>query len=192
MDRLASFGHTRAGQVLSHLGFAALLIGAIDPMEGAFVILPGTALVALGAFLHGADRQTLVYRLASFLAVAIGVGAMIVFSAFGGIGGSTDLSAWWGLLILPYPVGWIMAICGHDTPRWVLWLGIVVSLWFYTVLGLVAWKTVSDPQTNVNLVAGILLAGVGVVTFAGCVWRLTTNRAVTRGPAHRRCVNPNG
>ncbi|WP_166806285.1 hypothetical protein [Cryobacterium cheniae] len=30
----------------------------------------------------------------------------------GGIGGTTGNSLWWGLLILPYPVGWFMAAAG--------------------------------------------------------------------------------
>jgi hypothetical protein len=37
---------------------------------------------------------------------------MIVLSLFGGIGGNTGRSMWWGLVILPYPVGWIIGVAG--------------------------------------------------------------------------------
>jgi hypothetical protein len=37
---------------------------------------------------------------------------MWVLSAFGGLGGATGRSPWWGLTILPYPAGWIMGIIG--------------------------------------------------------------------------------
>jgi hypothetical protein len=44
--------------------------------------------------------------------MAVGVAAMFVLSAFGGIGGKSGHSMWWGVLILPYPVGWLMALAG--------------------------------------------------------------------------------
>jgi hypothetical protein len=31
---------------------------------------------------------------------------------FGGIGGNSGLSLWWGLIILPYPVGWAICFIG--------------------------------------------------------------------------------
>ena len=39
-------------RILIIAGSIAMLIGAIDPMEGSLVILPGSGLVALGTFLH--------------------------------------------------------------------------------------------------------------------------------------------
>lgn len=91
-------------------GLAGMLLGAIDPLEGALIILPGTGLVALGAFLGKSRWRVLLYW--SLALVAIGVGAMFILSAFGGFGGSTGLSNWWGLLLVPYPVGWLMGIAG--------------------------------------------------------------------------------
>jgi hypothetical protein len=103
-----------ARKLFSHIlvivGLIAMLIGAIDPLEGSFVILPGAGFVALGAFLGKSRYRTLIYW--AFILVAAGVGAMVVISMFGGLGGKTGHSMWWGLFILPYPVGWIMGLVG--------------------------------------------------------------------------------
>jgi uncharacterized membrane protein len=45
-----------------------------------------------------------------FVLIAVGVGAMFLVSAWGGFGGTSKRSMWWGVLILPYPLGWIMGI----------------------------------------------------------------------------------
>jgi hypothetical protein len=87
-----------------------MLLGAIDPLEGSLIVLQGTGQVALGALLGKSRRRVLLYW--SLALVAIGVGAMWVLSAFGGFGDSTGLSKWWGLLLLPYPVGWLMGVAG--------------------------------------------------------------------------------
>jgi len=39
-----------------------------------------------------------------------GVAAMLAVNTLGGLGGTKGRSLWWGLLILPYPIGWILAI----------------------------------------------------------------------------------
>ena len=87
-----------------------MLIGAIDPLEGSVIILPGSALVALGAFL-GKSRYRVVFYW-SLILVAVGVVELILSSALGGIGGSRAHSMWWGLVVLPYPVGWILGLAG--------------------------------------------------------------------------------
>ncbi len=87
-----------------------MLVGALDPLEGSLVILPGSGVVTLGTFLSNSGRGLFIYRLWIFILIAAGVGAMFVLSAFGGIGGRSGHSMWWGLLIVPYPVGWIMGI----------------------------------------------------------------------------------
>jgi hypothetical protein len=38
-------------RVLIIVGSIAMLVGAVDPMEGSLIILPGSGLVALGTFL---------------------------------------------------------------------------------------------------------------------------------------------
>jgi len=99
-------------RILVILGGIAMLLGAVAPSEGSLLILPSSGLVALGMFLGKRERRTLVYWGWVFLLIAVGVGAMFVLSAFGGIGGRSGHSTWWGVLILPYPVGWIMAFAG--------------------------------------------------------------------------------
>jgi hypothetical protein len=87
-----------------------MLVGALDPLEGSLVILPGSGLVTLGTYLSKSGRRLLIYWLWAFILIAVGVGAMFVLSAFGGIGGTSGHSMWWGVLTLPYPTGWIMGI----------------------------------------------------------------------------------
>jgi len=74
------------------------------------VILSGSGIVTLGTFLSNSARGSIIYWISIFLLIAVGVGALFVLSAFGGIGGTSGHSMWWGVLILPYPVGWVMGI----------------------------------------------------------------------------------
>ncbi|MDD4904198.1 MAG: hypothetical protein PHU43_11590 [Candidatus Bipolaricaulis sp.] len=103
--------HARAwSRVLEIVGLAGLLIGAIDPLEGSPIIAVGSGLAALAALLGRTKHRRLLCW--SFALVVAGVGAMWVLSALGGIGGSTGRSIWWGLLVLPYAVGWIVGLVG--------------------------------------------------------------------------------
>ena len=97
-------------RVLVILGSIAMLLGALDPLEGSVVILAGSALVVLGTSLGQAGRQLRSYWIATFVLIAVGVGAMFALGAFGGIGGNSGHSMWWGMFVLPYPIGWIMGI----------------------------------------------------------------------------------
>lgn len=87
-----------------------MLIGAIDPLEGSVIILPGSGVIALGALLGKSRHRRLLYW--AFGLLAAGVGAMFVLSLSGGSGGSGGRSNWWLLVVLPYPVGWIMGLAG--------------------------------------------------------------------------------
>jgi hypothetical protein len=100
----------RAARILIIVGLVTMVIGLIDPLEGSLVILPGTGLAALGAGLGRASHRTLLYW--GFALVAVGVGAMWGMSAMGGIGGSTGRSMWWALVLLPYPIGWVLGLVG--------------------------------------------------------------------------------
>jgi len=100
----------RWSRILAVVGFVVVLLGALDPLEGSLLILPGTGLLALAAWLGRSRYRTLLYW--SFALVAVGVGVMWGLSAVGGLGGSTGRSMWWALLLLPYPVGWVMAVVG--------------------------------------------------------------------------------
>jgi hypothetical protein len=89
------------------VGVAGMLIGAIDPLEGSIIILPGSALVAFGAFLSKSRHRIVFYW--SLILVTVGVIELGILTSFGSIGGSRQR---WALVVLPYPVGWILGLAG--------------------------------------------------------------------------------
>jgi len=97
-------------RVLSIIGAIAVIVGIFDPLEGSVIILAGSGLVALSAFLGRSRHRTLVYW--AFGLIVIGVASLFVVSMLGGVGGNSGRSNWWLLTALPYPVGWIMSIIG--------------------------------------------------------------------------------
>jgi len=99
-------------RILTFVGGLAMLLGTLDPLEGSLLILPGSGMVALGVFLGRKPRPTVLYWAWAFGLMAVGVAALFGLSAVGGFGGTSGLSNWWGVLILPYPVGWLMALVG--------------------------------------------------------------------------------
>jgi hypothetical protein len=101
---------TSVSFILVIVGLLAMLVGAIDPLEGSFIILPGSGIAALGAFLGKSRYRIFLYW--AFVLIAAGVGVMVVLSMLGGIGGRSGRSMWWALFILPYPVGWVMGLVG--------------------------------------------------------------------------------
>ena len=118
-----------AATVLVVVGSAAILIGALDPLEGVFIIFPGSGMIALGAYLAQTRHRRFVYW--AFLLIAVGFAALVIVSALGGL-----RSPWWGLFILPYPIGWMMDIVGAASTltrlfegRWVRFAGFVVGIW---------------------------------------------------------------
>ena len=100
----------RTPRILIIAGLVTMVIGLIDPLEGSLVILPGTGLAALGARLGRTPHRALLYW--GFALVTVGVAAVWGMSAMGGIGGSTGRSMWWALILLPYPVGWVLGLVG--------------------------------------------------------------------------------
>jgi len=153
-------------RILFAVGGIAMLVGALDPIEGSLLILPGSGLVALGTFLEQGERRWITYRVWVFVLIAMGVGASWGVTMAGGIGGSDGVSLWWALLILPYPIGWSMGIWGPGSPRWMLWLGIGAGLWY---LGLLAIALLVGRHVSVNIVT----AAVGLLTIGGCINRLS-------------------
>ena len=99
-------------RILVTLGGIAMILGTVDPLEGSLLILPGSGLIALGTFIGKSQRSVIRYWLWVFGLIAVGVAAMFVLSAFGGIGGKSGQPMWWGIFILPYPAGWLMALVG--------------------------------------------------------------------------------
>jgi len=145
-----------------------MVIGAIDPMEGSAIILPGSLLVALGTCLGPFDRRLIAYRVTDFLLIAIGVGAMWMLSSAGGIGGKSGHSMWWGVLILPYLAGWSMGIWGPGSPRWLLVSGIGVSLWYLVIVAMV----LRHPRPESGWPVVVVLALTSLLTIGGCLRRL--------------------
>jgi hypothetical protein len=96
--------------LLGIAGLVAMIIGALDPLEGSFIILPGSGLIALGALLGKSLHRKFIYW--AFGLTALGVAMLVILSLLGGVGGDTGRSTWWLLTVLPYPVGWIMSLLG--------------------------------------------------------------------------------
>jgi hypothetical protein len=112
-------GKQRWSRPLVIIGVLAMLLGALDPLEGSVVILAGSACAAVGASL-GQSRHTKLLSW-SFALVLVGVGAMWAWSEVGGIGGTTGRSMWWALTMLPFPIGWVLGLVGvyrrlHELP----------------------------------------------------------------------------
>ena len=148
-----------------------MLVGALDPMEGSLVILPGSGLVAFGTFLGQTERRLIAYRVWVFILIAIGVGAVWGLTWVGGFGGNSGRSMWWGVLVLPYLIGWSMGIWGPGSPRWLLWLGIVVGLWYLAILAMVL-KRSGQHHGAMSAMPVIIIAAIGVLTIVGCISRL--------------------
>lgn len=164
---------SNARRVGSHLlviaGGLAMLLGALDPMEGSVLILLGSGLFMLGILIGRGEPRLIAYRVWVFALIAVGVGAMWALSAMGGIGGSSGHSMWWGLLILPYLLGWSMGIWGPGSPRWMLWLGALVSLWYLTLSAMISIHP--NPHHRDPTVA-IILITLALLTLGGCIFRL--------------------
>jgi hypothetical protein len=157
-------------RILIMAGSIGMLVGALDLMEGSLVILPGSGLVALGTVLGRSERRWIVYRVGVFLLIALGVGAMWGMTQVGGIGGNSGHSNWWGLLVLPYLIGWSMGIWGPGSPRWLLVLGIVVGLWFQVIVAMILAPPV--PRAATLGPAVFVISALGVLTIGGCISRL--------------------
>jgi hypothetical protein len=168
-------------RILTIAGYIAMLAGALDPLEGSVLILPGSGLVALGAFLSRSERRVIAYRVIAFLLIAVGVSALWWSSSVGGFGGPGERSMWWGSLVLPYLIGWSMGIWGPESPRWVLALGIVVGMFYLAITPLILTRGHGPIQG----VVATVIATLGLLTIVGCIvrWKKQPPRAETIGAA---------
>jgi hypothetical protein len=64
-----------------------------------------------------------------------------------------------------------MAICGPGNPRWFSLLGIAVGLWYLALVGIIVRRP--GPGT---WALPVLIAAIGVVVLAGCLYRLIDGR----------------
>lgn len=90
------------------LGVTALIIGAISPLQGSILILFGSFLIMLSTYLTR-DKHRKIF-LSSFILILIGILAMFYISSFGGFEGIPSLLSWWVILMLPFPVGWLITV----------------------------------------------------------------------------------
>jgi hypothetical protein len=153
-------------------GYIAMLIGAIDPMEGSLLILPGSGLLVLGTFLGHEKRWIIIYRMSLFFLILIGVTTLWTLTVQGGFGGDSGRSIWWGLLFVPYLVSWSLGIWGPGSPRWVLWSGIGVGLWYQVIMVMTLKVTANfDESLEARIFIGYI-AVIGVLTIGGCIYQL--------------------
>ena len=82
---------------------------------------------------------------------------------------------WWGVLILPYLIGWFMGIVGPGSPRWLLMLGIVVGLWYLTILGM-TFRALGHRGGDMGAAPIIAIGTIGALTIGGCITALVTRR----------------
>jgi hypothetical protein len=108
-DRIQS-GLRRHARTLIIAGLVVMAVAALDPLEGSVVVVAGGVLMTLGARLR--RSRYLTYLCWCVAMLAIGVGALWGLSAIGGFGGTSGRSYLWGLLIVPYPVGWLAGLIG--------------------------------------------------------------------------------
>jgi hypothetical protein len=95
-------------RIIYIIGIIAFLIGVLDPLEGSVIIAAGSFLITLSTYLNR-DKHWKLF-MASCIMIIVGVFFMFYFSTLGGFGGTSRLSWWWGLLIIPYPLGWLLSL----------------------------------------------------------------------------------
>ena len=161
-------------------GGLGMVFGAVDPMEGSVVILPGSLLMAIGTLLGGGERRLVRFRVMIFVLIALGVVAMWGLSAVGGIGGSSGHSVWWGVLILPYLAGWSLGVSGPGSPRWLVLAGMAVGLWYLILLTMVL-RGHHHSAHPMSVWPVVIVATTGVLTIAGGIRRLS--KSSPPGPA---------
>ena len=98
----------RRARILIIAGLLVMVVAARDPLEGSIVVVLGGGMVALGARLRGS--KNLLYLYWCLVMLAVGVAALWGLSAIGGFGGTSGRSYLWGLLIVPYPIGWLASL----------------------------------------------------------------------------------
>ena len=163
---------SRFSRISFFIGNIAMLVGAIDPLEGSIVILLGGGLILLGTYLDNGKRRFLISRIWVFILLIAGIGALWGLSVLGGFGGTSELSNWWGLLILPYPIGWFMSIWAPDSPRWALWSGLGVGLYYLAMPILLTMIRNTVKLEDLGMTE-IVLGAIGILIITGCILRLT-------------------
>lgn len=101
-------------RILFITGVVALVVGALDPLEGSVVVGIGSVLTALALWL-GNDR----YRKLMLIFAGLIVTGVALLWYVSSLGGFDPKKEWWWLVVIGlYPVGWMGAI-GLLIVRWV-------------------------------------------------------------------------
>ena len=95
-------------QIAFITGVVFFLLGTIDPLEGSVLVALGSGILAWVSYL-AKEPHFKYYRIAAIL-IFIGVVCLWVLSAYGGFGGDTGRPDSWALILIPYPVGWLMVL----------------------------------------------------------------------------------
>lgn len=117
------------------LGSVAILLGGLDLSNGTYFIVPGSGIIALGAYLGQTPGRRLVY--CAFLFVAGSQLAILgVSSLFDGVTG------WWQFLHLLYAMGWLLDLVGvpYTLTGWLKGglVALVVIIWVMVAAPLVS------------------------------------------------------
>lgn len=91
-------------------GILFFLVGTVDPLEGSVLIVFGSFLMTLWAFLVRSPRLDM-HKWATALMI-IGVLSIFILSYMGGIKNDDPWKVIKWLLIVPYPAGWFLTIVG--------------------------------------------------------------------------------
>jgi hypothetical protein len=162
-------------QILVVVGLAAMLLGALDPLDGCLVIVAGNALVACGASLGKSRYSTLL--VVALILVILGLVAMFAIGWMGGVGGRSGHTAWWLLCIVTYPIGWLMgllgvvAMAGRGWQRIFLATSVVLVVIAVTALIIVCQLRHVPHSVFAWVVGGPYLAGLTMALF-GAVLRI--------------------
>ncbi len=95
-------------RILYYTGVTAVLLGAIDPLEGSILIAAGATVLSAVSFFTN-DRHKNIFLVAT-AGVLLGVALMWFFSSLGGFGGNSGRPMWYGLFLIPYPLGWLTIV----------------------------------------------------------------------------------
>ena len=110
MTAISSDREQRRARNVIAVGLAVMVLAALDPLEGSIGVVAGGCLIALGARMRDSRHRVYLYYCLAMLVT--GVAALWILSAVGGFGGTSGRSYAWGLLILPYPIGWLASLAG--------------------------------------------------------------------------------
>lgn len=162
----------RLDRALVTAGHLLTLVGALDPLEGSLLVLPGCVLVAVAAWRLSLPRRVRHYRVVVALLAVFGVSALWLISGAGGIGGRGGLPLTWALLSLPYPVALVASFSGPAAPPWVPWSGCAVGAIYLALAAFILWR----PRLHSGLDVVALLAALGLAIVVACTARIRQRR----------------